>query len=148
MWQGSGKLHTKGGVEYPLYLYFYPDSHFSKLHLDGKQPTGGVQGVGWLCTSRGVMQRLNLSGTIYDGWRSTEGSVMAIRLLERRQLIASQQQGYFDLYGAWRGPELVMDGRDRVGERFRSGLRIEQPSITLDYGSYSDFKAVCENMTH
>src|SRR5205823_13878833 len=88
MWEGSGKLLTKGGVEYPLYLYFYPDSHFSKLHLDGKQPTGGVQGVGWLCTSRGVMQRLNLGGTIYNGWRSTEGSVIAFRLNERRQLIA------------------------------------------------------------
>jgi len=92
------------------------------------------------------MQRLKLYGTIYGGWRSTEGSLMSIRLLERRQLIAGQQQGYFDLYGTWRGPELVMDGRDRVGETFRSGLHIEHPSITLDWGSYSDFKAVCENM--
>ena len=146
IWQGSGKLLTKGG-EYPLYLYFYPDSHFSRLRLDGKQPTGGVQGRGWLCTSRGVMQKLKLSGTIYDGWRSTEGSVITFRLNEPIYVSLGQRQGFFDLYGKFRGPELVMDSRNSWGERFQSGLRIEQPSVTLDYGSYSDFKAVCANMT-
>ncbi|HYL93952.1 MAG TPA: hypothetical protein VEW69_12445, partial [Alphaproteobacteria bacterium] len=61
-WSGSGNLITKGGA-YPLYVSFFPSSHFSRLRLDGLRPTGGVQGSGWLCTSPGVMQYLELSGT-------------------------------------------------------------------------------------
>jgi hypothetical protein len=142
-WQGSGKLLTKDGREYPLYLYFFPSSHFSRLHMDGLRPTGGLQGSGWLCTSRGVSQRLNLSGTIYGGWRSTEGSLMAFRLLEPKVIDVGQRQGYFDLAGKWHGPQLVMDDRGNWGGTFRSGLKIEHASVTLDWGSYSDFKAVC-----
>jgi hypothetical protein len=144
-WQGAGKLLTKGGKEYPLWVSFYPSSHFSRLHMDGLAPTGGLQGSGWLCTSRGVTQRLNLSGTIYGGWRSTDGSLMAFRLLEPKIIDLGQREGFFDLAGRWNGPELVMNDRGSVGSTFRSGLRIEHASVTLDWSSYSDFKAVCAN---
>ena len=142
-WQGSGKLVTKSGSQYPLYVYFYPSSHFSQLHMDGLRPTGGVQGSAWLCTSRGVTQRLTLSGTIYGGWRSTEGSLIGFRLLEPKVIDVGQRQGFFDLIGRWRGPELIMDDRGNPGSQFRSGLRIEHAAVTLDWGSYADFKAVC-----
>jgi len=142
-WQGSGKLLTKGGIEYPLWVSFYPSSHFSRLHMDGLRPTGGLQGSAWLCTSRGVTERLELSGTIYGGWRSTEGSLMAFRLLEPKIIDLGQRRGYFDLAGRWRGQELVMEDRGSVGSAFRSGLKIEHASVTLDWGGYSDFKAVC-----
>lgn len=142
-WQGSGKLHTKGGSEYPLYVYFFPSSHFSRLRMDGLQPTGGVQGSAWLCTSRGVTQVLTLGGTIYNGWRSTEGSLIAFRLLEPRVIDVGQGRGFFDLAGKWRGPEVVMEDRSSTGGRFRSGLRIEQATVTLNWGSYSDFQAAC-----
>jgi hypothetical protein len=141
-WEGSGKLLTKGGA-YPLYVSFYPSSHFSRLHLDGLRPVGGVQGSGWLCTSRGEMQRLNLSGTIYGNWSTTEGSLIAFRLLEPRPIDVGQRQGFFDLSGGFHGPQLVMDDRGSVGGSFRSGLKIEHASVTLDWGGYSDFKARC-----
>jgi hypothetical protein len=143
-WQGSGKLLTKGG-SYPVYIYFFPSSHFSQLHMDGLRPTGGVQGSGWLCTSRGVTQRLTLSGTIYGGLCSTEGSLIAFRLLEPKVIDVGQGQGFFDLAGRWRGPQLIMDDRGAPGNRFRSGLKVEKASVTLDWDSYSDFKAVCAN---
>lgn len=143
-WTGSGKLLMKNGSEYLLYVSFFPSSHFSRLHMDGLRPTGGLQGSGWLCTSRGALQRLELSGTIYGGWRSTDGSLMAFRLLEPRIINVGQARGFFDLIGRWQGPELVMDARTTVGEAFRSGLKIEHPSVTLDWTSYSDFKAMCE----
>ena len=142
-WQGSGKLFTKGGIGYPLYVSFYPSSHFSQLRMDGQRPTGGLQGSAWLCTSRGVTQRLELSGTIYGAWRTTDGSLMAFRLLEPKIIDIGQGQGFFDLVGRWRGPELVMDDRGSIGNRFRSGLKIEHASVTLDWGAYSDFKAGC-----
>lgn len=147
-WQGSGKLLTKDGIEYPLFVQFYPSSHFSRLHSDGQRPTGGLQGSAWLCTSRSVTQRLDLSGTIYGGWRSTEGSLMAFRLLEPKIIDVGQRQGFFDLAGRWHGPELVMDDRAGTGSPFRSGLRIERASVALEWGSYSDFKAVCASTTN
>jgi hypothetical protein len=144
-WQGSGKLLTKGG-EYPLYVSFYPSSHFSRLHAGGLRPTGGLQGSGWLCTAPGVTERLALTGTIYGGWSSTENSLMSFRLLEPIKIIdVGQKRGYFDLAGRWRGPELVMDDQGSVGGTFKSGLRIDHASVTLDWGSYSDFKAMCAN---
>lgn len=145
-WSGSGKLVTKGGT-YPLYVSFFPSSHFSQLHLDGLRPTGGVQGSGSLCTSPGVMQTLKLSGTIYGGWRSTEGSLMAFRLLEPKIFDVGQRQGYFDLYGRWQGQELVMNDRGRYAGTFRSGLKIEQTSVTLSPIGYADFKAACARAT-
>ena len=144
-WHGYGKLRTNGGAEYPIYISFYPSSHFSQLHLDGLRPTGGVQGGAWLCTSPGQTQYMTLSGTIYGGWRSTEGSVMTFRLLEQKIIDVGQRQGFFDLYGKWQGPQLVMDARSSVSSQFRSGLKIEHPSVTLDWSSYSDFKSVCAN---
>src|SRR5262249_3751574 len=58
-----------------------------------------------------------------------------------------QRQGYFDLYGRWRGTVLVMDDHDRANGLFRSGLKVQHASITLDWGSFSDFTAACANAT-
>jgi hypothetical protein len=146
-WQGSGKLVTKSGAQYPLWVSFYPSSHFSRLQMDGLRPTGGLQGSALLCTSRGVTQRLNLSGTIYGGWRSTEGSLMSFRLLEPKPFDIGQRQGYFDLVGRWQGPALVMD-RSSVGGTFNSSLKIDQASVTLTWGNASDFKTACANATY
>jgi len=141
-WSASGMLHTKGGT-YPLNVLFYPSSNSSRLRLDGLRPTGGVQGSGWLCTSPGVIQYLKLSGTIYNGWSSTEGSLINFRLLEWYLFDSRPTRGYFDLDGRWNGTKLVMEDRGSLGSKFRSGLRIEHASVTLDPGSYSDFKAAC-----
>lgn len=110
-WHGYGQLLTKGDVQYPLYVSFFPSSHFSQLHLEGLRPTGGLQGSAWLCTAPGVTQHLDLGGTIYGGWRSTEGSLMAFRLLERQIFNVGQAQGFFDLRGRWQGAKLVMNER-------------------------------------
>ena len=141
-WSGFGQLHSRSGT-YPLYVTFYPSSHFSRLRLDGLRPMGGLQGSGWLCTSRGNIQRLSLSGTLYGGWRSTDNSVLQFRLLDRKIIDVGQRQGFFDLYGRFQGAELVMDDRGRWAATFRSGVKIEHSSITFHWGSYSDFKALC-----
>jgi hypothetical protein len=90
-----------------------------------------------------VIQRLKLSGTIYGGWSSTEGSLMTFRLLDPLYFNMGQRQGYFDLYGRWQGPKLVMDDRGRWSATFRSGVRIERASVSFDWGSYGEFKTAC-----
>jgi len=146
-WSATGMLQTKGG-NYPLYVFLYPDSHFSRLRLRSQEgedlrPTGGVQGSAWLCTSRDVAQRLKLSGTIYNGWSNTEGSVISFRLLEWYFFDSRPTRGYLDLEGRWNGTKLVMDDRGSLAKTFRSDLKIEHASVTLNPGSYSDFKAAC-----
>jgi hypothetical protein len=141
-WQGRGTLVTKTGA-YPLYVFFYPSSHMSRLHVDGLQPTGGVQGSAAICLPPGTTQSLNLTGTIFGGWRSTEGSLMEFRLLDWKIVDVGQRQGYFDLYGHWRGTELVMNDRDGFGGTFRSGLKMEQASVTFTSSSYSEFENAC-----
>ena len=141
-WSATGMLHTNGGT-YPLYVMFYPYSTYSRLHLDGLRPTGGVHGTADLCTSRGVFHYLKLSGTIYNGWSTTEGSVISFRLNEPLYLDVGQRRGYFDLYGHWNGQQLVMDDRGRYAGAFSFLGRIEHASVTFDRSSYSDFKAAC-----
>jgi len=142
-WSGYGNLVTKNGT-YPLYITFYPSSHFSRLHLDGLRPTGGLRGNGWLCTAPDTIERLHLSGTIYNGWSTTDGSLMEFRLNEWNPIdLGQHNRGYFDLYGRWQGLRLVMDDRGAYSAALRSGLRPEHASVTFDWGSYSNFKAVC-----
>ena len=71
------------------------------------------------------VENLKLSGTIYGGWISTEGAVMQFRLLDYKIFDVGQRQGYFDLFGRWRGSELVMDDRGESSSKFRSGLKID-----------------------
>jgi len=147
-WTGSGTLVTQRG-SFPLYLSVWPSSHFSRLRLDGVRPTGGIQGSASLCTAPGAMQNLKLSGTIYGGWRSTDGALMNLRLLEYKAVdLGGQRRGFFNLYGRWNGAQLVMDDRGEPGHVFYSGLKIERASVTLNWASYSDFKAACASASN
>jgi hypothetical protein len=145
-WHGYGELQTKDGKRYPLYVSFFPSFHSSQLHREGLRPTGGLQGYGWLCTAPGASQRLDLSGTIFGGWRSTDGSLTAFRLLEWRTardrlLGTAPNRGYIDLSGHWNGSQLPIN--QDWASPFRSGVRFDHASVTLDWSTYSDFKHVC-----
>jgi hypothetical protein len=145
-WTGTGRLVTSGG-NYPLFITLSPSRHGSRLRLNGLRPISGVDGRGWLCTPRGTIP-LRLSGTIYGRWRSTDGALMEFRLLEwntvRQQIIGtSARRGYFDLFGYWHGPKLVMDDRGEWSAPFRSGLKIGHASVNLTWGTKSDFEKAC-----
>jgi hypothetical protein len=129
-----------------MYLLLYPAPHLSRLKLDGLRPTGGLQGSASICTSPGVILYLKLSGTMYNGWSSTEDSLISIRLLEPKYFDFGQRRGYFDLYGRWRGTQLLLDDRGAWASTFRSGVRIERASATLDRASYSDFQSACASL--
>jgi len=149
-WHGTGRLVAKGGVGYPVYILFYPKESTSSPggRREGLRSTGDLQGSGSLCTAPGVIQKLQLTGTVYGAWSTTDGSLMDFRLLETKYFDVGQQQGFFDLAGRWRGPELALDHPGETGNTFRSGLRIEGATATLNWGSYSDFEAACAHATN
>ena len=143
-WSGSGKLLTSSGT-HTLFLTLLPAPDFSHLRLDGLRPTGGLQGSGRLCTGEGRAEYLRLSGTIYNGWRSTDGSLIELRLLEQKAIDVGQDHGYFDLYGRWQGQELVTDDRGEPGSKFQSGLNVEHASVKLHWIDGLHFGNPCAN---
>jgi hypothetical protein len=147
-WGGFGKLRTETGQEYPIYINFHLDiQNTSRLRVNGSLPTG-VSGTGWLCSAQGVMQFLDLSGDIYGAYRSTDGKQMGFRLLDYRKSfrIGPQRQRYADFIGRWHGPELVMEEDDGSWERGfdpRPHDPKQQAKITFAWGSYQQFKDLC-----
>ena len=148
MWWGYGKLRTTAGDEYPIFIYFYPNFRsMSRLRLNGQRPTSGLSGMGWLCSARGVTQRLDLTGDIYGTYLNTDGNQMGIRLLDWRRPfnINYQYRRYVDLYGRWHGPELTLQddgGRERGFHPDPHDAKA-RAAITFTWGSYSDFKELC-----
>lgn len=145
-WTGTGKLVTSDGT-YPLLVRLYPSPHGSQLRLDGLRPISGLHGQAWLCTPKGG-QFLDLTGTIYGRWRSTDGALIRFRLLERyttreRLLGEVPRRGYIDLYGYWHGPELAMNDRSSWSPPFRQGFALKNASVTLKSGSKTDYNAAC-----
>lgn len=148
-WQGVGTLRNDSGDAYPLYIYFYPNFRsMSRLRLNGQRPTSGLRGMGWLCSAQGETQLLNLSGTIYGTYLNTDGNQTGFRLLDywRPFGINPQVRRYFDLYGRWHGPELVMEDTGGWERNFHPDPHDskEREKVTFTWGSYWDFKKLCD----
>jgi len=140
-WTGMGTLTAKDGRTYPLYVYFHPDRGASRLHVDGLRPNSGLGGTAKICTAPGKTELLKLSGTMYGGYRSTDGSLMGFRLIEFRVINPTLSTGFFDLMGGWQGAELVLNRPNQQGHVFPSGLRVEAATVTLHYATRDDFAA-------
>jgi hypothetical protein len=147
-WWGYGTLRTTAGDEYPLFIYFFPNFRsMTRLSLNGQRPASGLQGMGWLCSAQGVTQRLDLTGDIYGSRLNTDGDQMNIRLLDARRpfRINAQNRRYVDLLGRWHGGELAMQDNGSWARGFQSDPRDPKAraAVTFTWGSYSDFKNLC-----
>lgn len=149
-WHGAGTVLAKGGKRLPLYVSFWPGrpGGFSGGgRREGKMVSARLRGDGWLCTAPGTVQRMELSGTMYGGYTDDTNSLLDFRLLERRRPfnINYQKRGFFDLAGAWRGPDLVLNRPNEQGVRFASGLLIDDAVVTLQWTNYAEFEATCNS---
>jgi len=150
-WHGSGTLVAKDGKMYPLYVSFWPGRPRG-LHgggrREGKTVSARLSGNGWLCVAPGTTERMQVSGTMYGGYASSEGSLLDFRLLEWRKPFAinPQKRGFFDLAGAWHGPDLVMDRPGEQGIRLQSGPFIDHATVTLRWASFEEFEAECRSI--
>jgi hypothetical protein len=148
-WHGTGTVVSKDGKSYPLYLTFVPGKPQRTLgRREGKRKNADLDGRGWLCVAPGTVERMNVSGTMYGGYTSTDGALIEFRLLEWRRPFAInyQKRGFFDVAGAFRGPDLVMDSPNEQGIPFNSGLFIDHATTTLHWAEYEEFEAACRGM--
>ena len=147
-WHGSGTVLSKDGKTYPVYVGFFPgrpQGFHGGGHREGKLVSAHLGGTGWLCIAPGTIQQMDVSGTMYGGYASSEDSLLDFRLLEHRKAFAinPQQRGFFDVAGSWHGPELVLDRPGEQGIPFKSGLFIDNATVTLRWASYGEFEAGC-----
>ena len=147
-WHGMGTVVSKDGKTHPLYVGFTPgrpQGFHGGGRREGKIVSAHLDGRGWLCLSPGTIERMDLSGTMYGGYASSDDSLMDFRLLEHRKPFAinPQRRGFFDLAGKWNGPDLVMNRPNEQGIPFNSGLFIDNATVTLRWASYEEFEAAC-----
>ena len=85
-WHGTGIVQATNGQTLPLYVSFWPGtpSRSGGLRREGKRVSANLQGTGWLCTSRGSVERMDVSGTMYGGYTTDADSLVTFRLLEWR----------------------------------------------------------------
>ncbi|HZQ21877.1 MAG TPA: hypothetical protein VFA89_03680 [Terriglobales bacterium] len=140
-WWGTGILVARSGT-YPLYVLMYPTM----------ERANGLQGWASLCTARNTVLPLEVNGRFRGGWWTLNHAAMELGLFEtqdpRGALFDPSTRGSIDLFGSWSGPELILDDRAEHLGNFRSGLRIEHASVTLKWGSKSDFKTACSNISN
>ena len=147
-WHGKGTVVSKDGKTYPLYVMFFP-GRSRGMHgagrREGKVVSARISGTGWLCVAPGTVQRMKLSGTMYGGYTSTDGSLFNFRLRAWRKAFTFNPppRGFFDLAGSFQGAELVMDRPNEQGSAFESGPFIDHATATLQWAGYEEFEAGC-----
>ena len=147
-WQGMGTVVSKDGKTYPLYVSFFPgrpQGFHGGGRREGKIVSAHLTGTGGLCIASGNIERMQVNGTMYGGYTSDRDSLLDFRLLEWRKpfSINPQHRGFFDVAGAWHGPDLVLDRPNEQGIRLNSGPFIDSATVTLRWASYEDFEAAC-----
>ncbi len=151
-WQGAGTVVSNDGRAYPLYVLFFPGKpggFHGGGRREGRTVSGDLSGTGWLCVAPGNTQRLDLSGTMYGSYTTTDGSLLDFRLLEWRKsfTINPQRRGFFDLAGEFHGPDLVMDRSGEQGIRLQTGPFIDNATARLHWATRDEFEASCRNKT-
>ncbi len=104
-----------------------------------------LQGNAYLCIAPGQFRRLSLSGTMYGGYSSSEGSLFDFRLIDYTAPFSFRRpnRGFFDLAGSFQGKQLVLDRPGEQGVPFDRTLFIDHATATLDWSAWDDFKAAC-----
>jgi hypothetical protein len=146
-WHGVGTVTSKDGKTYPIYVTFWPGKpQRSQIgRREGKRKNADLSGAGWLCVAPGSMEKMDLSGTMYGGYSTSDGALIEFRLLEWRKAfsINPQHRGFFEVAGEFEGPDLVMDRGNEQGIPFKSGMLIDHATVTLRWAGYEEFEASC-----
>ncbi len=147
-WHGSGKLLSKDGKTYPLYISFWPGRPMrnSSGRREGKGWSAHLSGTGYLCVAPGQIEKMQMSGTMYGGYSDSKDSLFDFRLLEWRKpfSINYQNRGYFDMAGMWHGQDLVMDRPNEQGIKLNTGPFIDHATVTLRWSDYYQFQMACK----
>ena len=100
------------------------------------------------CVSRrGQIERMDVSGTMYGGYLTSDQSLFDFRFLEWQKpfQINYHNRGFFDVAGTWHGPQLVLDRPNEQGIKLNTGPFIDNATVTLHWTSYEEFETACRS---
>ena len=153
-WEGWGTLQTNSG-QYVVFVRFQPRPSGSRV-----MPGPSVGGVGYLCTPRREIFRMNLGGGMRRGiGLSTDGEKISLYMNNRSSFLANLNGDYrpsLEFRGQWRNPNIVMDDHGSISRAFQADGTVYRghdrgrpypgdiTPVTLTPGSYSDFEAACK----
>ena len=153
-WQGWGTLNADSG-KYLVYVQFSPSPSGSKV-----LPGPSVRGNAWLCSPRGETFRLRLGGGMPRGiGRNTEGKTISLYANYYRPFLwnmTTDRRPEIEIRGEWHGDSIVANDHGSVSRSFNADgtvTRGKDPhraypgpivAVTLNAGSYGDFKVACQ----
>jgi len=146
-WHGYGRMHSSTGANYGLYL---------NLGFDMPRGRGGMgrpdnlRGSAMLCTQQGALYKFEVSGR-EDAWFDTDGKKLDLFLRTPKD---AGEKLRFDLFGGWKGTELVLEDKGNLAISFNAdgtakGFAIgpnapkEETRVTLQYGKQEAFDELC-----
>jgi len=151
-WHGSGMVIANGGRPYPLYLSFWPGKpgRHNGGRREGKGWSADLDGNAWICTAPGQIRRLDVHGTMFGGYVSSDSSLFSFRLIDYTKAFHARRRdrGFFDLAGNFHGQELVLDRPNEQGIKLIDGPFIDKATADLQWSTYADFKSTCNNPPH
>lgn len=151
-WHGSGTVVSGNGNSYPLYLSFWPGKpgRHSGGRREGKGWSASLAGNAWICVAPGQISRLDLSGTMYGGYASSDSSLFSFRLIDYTRPFHARRRdrGFFDLAGNFHGRQLVFDRANEQGIKLIEGPFISHATADLQWSTYNEFVSTCNNPPH
>lgn len=149
-WHGSGTVTGKNGKSYLVYIFFWPGRPQGGHGIgrrEGKTVSAHLDGNGWICTAPGEIRRLDLSGTMYGGYTSSDSSLFDFRLIDYTRAFAMRRpnRGFFDLAGTFQGQELVLNRPNEQGIPFDKSVFLDNATGTFQWSTYEQFESVCSN---
>jgi hypothetical protein len=143
-WHGVGLLKSSTGTTYGIFIEVSP-------HLQHGRGASNLNGRARLCTPQGEIYPLTVNGYLKRAWLDADGTPITFYL---RSPKGAQPKLNFDLLGAWRGRELVLDDKGTMAMSFSAdgnakgylqGQNAPKENTTgsLRYATESEFSTVC-----
>lgn len=157
-WSGWGTLRTENG-RYVVLVRIGPRVRSGRrgVHISRG---ADLSGSGYLCSPRGEIFRMNVSGSMRSGiGPHTDGEKIVLGLDQWPLFwgsFTSDHRPAIELRGQWRNPDIVADDHGSISRAFNpdgiiyrgGGPGRPYPGdivpVTLVPGSYADFEAACK----
>jgi hypothetical protein len=153
-WEGVGVLQTSGGARDAIYLRLWLASR--GMTSSSSRGRSTFEGQALIRTPQGETLPYRVNGYLSTTWWSADGVPLSLRL--RTPKGASPRQ-LFDLYGAFRGAQLVLDDHGSSGRLLRPDGSVDPLGwqrhstadhswvrVTLEWGTRDDFEALARRL--
>jgi hypothetical protein len=156
-WNGWGRIHSDSLGDFAVYVRMTPGFRGSRVF-----PHSNLTGNAWLCTPRGELFRMKLTGTMRPHLNAnTNGEKIDLGMYNWPAFTGNftgDHRPSIGFRGQWQNPNLVLDDHGSLSAAFLSDGSVyrghdpnrlppkEIVELILQPGSYRDFKSTCSTL--